>query len=77
MERWGHYEAKDYEAHVQHSFKYTCTYVECTNLKKMYEIANYQYFKNGNTQQCTILRHNKYNFYLDVSAVSAPYVKCN
>ena len=37
---------------------------EC--LRKKYEVADYQYFKNGNTQQSNIFRHNKYNFQLVV-----------
>ncbi len=35
-------------------------YGEC--LRKKYGVADYQYFKNGNTQQLNICRHNKYNF---------------
>ena len=30
--------------------------------EKKYGVADYQYYKNGNTQQCNILRHNKNNF---------------
>ena len=41
--------------------------------KKKYGVAYYQYFKNGNTQQCNILWHNKYNFRL--CEISTPYVK--
>ncbi len=29
-------------------------------------VADYQYFKNSNKQQCDIFKHNKYNFYLVV-----------
>ena len=35
-------------------------------LRKKYSVANYQYFKNGNTQQCYIFRRIKYNFCLVV-----------
>ncbi len=31
-------------------------------LRKKYDMADYLYFKNGNTQQCNIFRCNKYNF---------------
>ncbi len=27
--------------------------------QKMYGVTDYQYFKNGNTQQCNIFRHGK------------------
>ncbi len=51
--------------------------VVCTGCLGMkYSVADYQYFKNGNTQQCNIFRHYKYNFYLVVYKVSTPYVKC-
>ena len=48
-------------------------------LRKRYGVADYQHFKNGNTQQCNnfrpynIFRHYKYNFYIAVCA----YVKHN
>ncbi len=40
--------------------------------KKEYRVTDYQYFKNGNTQQCNIFRHNKYNFLVvcEVSTLS-------
>ncbi len=51
-------------------------YVHVVNtrcLRKKYGVADYQYFKNGNTQQCNIFRHNKYNFYLIACEISSPY----
>ena len=36
----------------------------CLRIK--YGVADYWYFKNGNTQQCNIFRHNKYIFCLVV-----------
>ena len=45
--------------------------------EKKYGVADYQYFKNGNTQQCNIFRHNKYNFWLLVYEISTTYVKRN
>ncbi len=30
--------------------------------EKKYDVADYQYFENGKTQQCDIFRLNKYNF---------------
>ena len=46
-------------------------------LRKKYDVADYQYqyFNNGNTQQCNIFSHKKYNFRLLVCAISTPYVK--
>ncbi len=35
-------------------------------LRKKDGVADNQYFKNGNTQQCNIFRLDKYNFYLVV-----------
>ncbi len=36
--------------------------IECVEyavcLRKKYGVADYQHFKNGNTQQCNIFRHN-------------------
>ena len=40
--------------------------------KKVYGVADYQYFNNGTTQQYNIFRHDKYNFHLPVCAVSTP-----
>ena len=37
--------------------------------RKKYSVADYRYLKNGNTWQCNIFRHNKYNFYLDVCKI--------
>ncbi len=34
---------------------------------KKYGVADYQCFKNGNTQQCDIFGCNKYNFHLNTS----------
>ena len=52
--------------------------VFCTGcLRKKYGVADYQYFKNGNTQQCNIFWHNKCNFCLVACEISTPYVKCN
>ncbi len=42
--------------------------------EKKYDVEDYHYFKNGNTQQYNIW-HNKHNFYLVVCEVSTPYVK--
>ena len=42
---------------------------EC--LRKNYGVADYQY-KNVNTQQCNIFRHNKCNFHLAVCGISTP-----
>ena len=42
--------------------------------KKKYGVEDYQYFKNGNTQQCN---YNKYNFHLVVCNISTPYAKRN
>ena len=44
---------------------------------KKYGAVDYQYFKNGNTQQCKIYRHDKYIFRLVVCEILAIYVKCN
>ncbi len=41
----------------------------CLKKKKEHGVANLQYFLNGAIQQCNILRHNKYNFHLDVHEV--------
>ncbi len=38
-------------------------------VSKKYGVANYKYFNNGDTQQCNLFRHNKYNFYLVVCNV--------
>ncbi len=46
-------------------------------LRKKFSLADYWYFTNGNTQQCNIFRHDKYNSCLAVCEVSTPYVKCN
>ena len=46
-------------------------------LRKKYDVADYQYFKNGKTQQCNIFRYNKYNFRLVVCENSTHYVKRN
>ncbi len=32
-------------------------------------VADYQYFKNDNMQQCDIIRHGKYNFHLASTCV--------
>ena len=45
--------------------------------QKKYGVADYRYFKNGNTQQCNIFRHNEYNFCLVGCEISTPYVKHN
>ncbi len=45
--------------------------------EKKYDVADYRYFKNGNTLQCNIFRHNKYNFHVVVCEISTPYVKRN
>ncbi len=50
----------------------------CTRfLRKKYGVADYQYFKNGKTQQCDIFRLNKYNACLVACEVSTPCVKRN
>ena len=50
--------------------------VACTGcLRKKYGVADYEYFKNDNTQQCKIFRHNKCNFSLAVCEISTPYIK--
>ena len=41
---------------------------------KKYGVADDRYFKNGNTQQCNIFRHNKYNFCLAVCDISTPEI---
>ena len=46
-------------------------------VSKKYGVADYQYFKNGDTQQCNIYRHNKYIFCLVVCEILTPYVKRN
>ena len=52
--------------------------VKCTGcLRKKYSVTDYQYFKNGNIQQCNIFRLKKYNSYLVVCEVSTPYIKHN
>ena len=43
-------------------FLSNCRFVE--NYREKYGLADYRYFKNGNTQHCNIFRHNKYNFQL-------------
>ena len=43
--------------------------------EKKYGVADYQYFKNGETQQCDIFRLNKYNHCLVECEVSIPIVK--
>ncbi len=45
-------------------------------LRKKYGVVDYQYFKNGTTQQRNIFRHKKYIFHLVVCEVSTPQVKC-
>ena len=42
--------------------------------QKKYGVAGYRYFKNGNSQQCNILRRNKLNFFLVVCGITTPYV---
>ncbi len=51
---------------------------KCTGrLRKKYGVADYQYFKNGNTQQCNIFRLPKYSLCLVVCEISTPHVKSN
>ena len=45
--------------------------------EKKYGVADSWYFKNGNTQHCNILWHNKYSFCLVVCKASTPHVKYN
>ena len=45
--------------------------------EKKYGVVDYQYFGNGETQQCDICRHCKYNFCLVVCEISTPHVKGN
>ncbi len=45
--------------------------------QKKYGVADYWYFKNGNTQQCNIFRNNKYNLCLVVCEILISYVKRN
>ncbi len=45
--------------------------------EKKYGVADYQYFKNGETQQCCIFRPNKYYMYLLVCEIATAYVKLN
>ncbi len=46
-----------------------------TRSQKRYGLANYQYFKNGNTQQYNIFRRNTYNFYLVVCEACQRHLK--
>ncbi len=51
-------------------------------LRKKYGLADYRYFKNGNTQQRNIFTHNKYNsclvlFWGFFCEISTTYVKRN
>ncbi len=45
--------------------------------EKKYGVADYQYFQNGNTQQCNIFRHNKYNIRLVVCEISISLIMSN
>ena len=45
--------------------------------EKKYGVVDYPYFKNGNIQQCKILRNITYNFCLVVCEISTPCVKRN
>ena len=45
--------------------------------EKKYGVADYNYFKNNNTQQCNSFRQNIYNFDLVVCEVATPFVKRN
>ena len=38
-------------------------------------VADYQYFKDCNTKQFNIFRHNKYHCCLVVCEISTPYIK--
>ena len=60
----------------EHSSTYSSShsYYRVSQKKKKYGVADYRYFKNGNTQQSNTFSHNKYKFHL---GVSTPYVKCN
>ena len=43
--------------------------------KKKYGVSDYRYSKNaGNTQQCNIFRHKKYNFQIVVCKIATPNV---
>ena len=51
-------------------FWFSDGYTRC--LIKKYGVADYQYFKNGKTQQCDIFRLNNYNLCLVECVVSTP-----
>ncbi len=46
-------------------------------LRKKYGVADYRFFKNGNTLQSNNFRHVKYDFCLVAYEILTPYIKCN
>ncbi len=59
-----HLNKKKWELNNQHTLHFQVFWASrryrC--LRKKYGVADYRYFKNGNTQQYNTLRHTKYNF---------------